>query len=147
MEKVCARCRQKKEITGIDVRIRINHLTYSTSVATLTCPACLGKRVDPNELAAFKVGIAMRRVEGGRLTGISFGYCRKALRLALADVAQDLALSAESLLALEDKRFPVPFRMSDYMARLVREAFAALAFLPSLNLEESHRYSAKHLEG
>lgn len=146
MEKVCVRCREMKKIDAVEVTIKIHGLTYSTQVAARTCRACRGKHIDPNELAAFKTGMAMRFVERGRLTGRSFAYCRKVLRLGSTYLAQHLNISNECLLALEDKEIFVPAAMHDDMARRVRRTFKALAFVPRFALEEEPTSSVRMMD-
>lgn len=136
MRKVCARCGARDAQEKIEVSVKIRGLTYSTSVPATMCETCLVVKADPNELTAFRVGIAMRAVRHGRLTGRGLAFCRRAAQISPDGLAKRLNISAACLLGLEEKGFSVPAEIHGYVARRVRRVFKALKFVPRIALEE-----------
>lgn len=136
MPQVCPSCKNAFVRTPVEVTVRVRRLTYTAFIQGRTCQRCRETRIDPSELAAFKVGMAMRAVDRGRLTGRTFSYCRKALRLSATEVARSLNISVECLLALEDVSIPVPAIMHQKMADRVSQVFKALTFTPRFALDE-----------
>ncbi|MBI5654948.1 hypothetical protein HZC53_04850 [Candidatus Uhrbacteria bacterium] len=136
MPQVCPSCKNPFVRTAVEVTVKVRRLTYSAFVQGRTCQRCRETRIDPNELTAFKVGMAMRAVDRGRLTGRTFSYCRKALHLSAAEVARSFNISVECLLALEDTGIPVPIAMHRHMAERISQAFKALTFTPRFALDE-----------
>jgi len=135
--KTCMNCGSKINNESIEVTVKIRGLVYQTYISGRTCRTCRETKVDPNALTVFKIGMAMKAVESGRLTGRRFAYCRKALRLGAEELAKCHNLSVECLLSLEDTDTPVPDTLAQHMRRCVRRYFTALAFVPRIPLDES----------
>lgn len=146
MDKICIHCGSKVGPDSIEITVKIRGLIYCTFVSGQTCQACRGRKVDPSALAAFKIGVAMRAIDSGRLTGRRHAYCRKALRLGVEDLARQLNLSVECLLALEDTDTPVPDKMFGHMARQVRRYFRSMSFVPRIPLDEEDFRSLRSLQ-
>lgn len=135
MRKNCTFCGTNDIAQDIEVTVRMRGLTYSTYVQGRFCGTCVGRKIDPNEFAAYTVGIAKRLVDTGPMTGRGLAFCRKAIRLTPEDLAKRLNISAECLLALEDSGIPVPREIYIKVRRNVRDVFDMMAFTPRIDLD------------
>ena len=136
VEKTCAYCGRQMISDPLEVTVKIRGLVYLTFVPAQACPICRETKIDRNALGAFKIGMAMRAVETGGLTGRRHAYCRKALHIGSAELAGRLNISTECLLALEDTDTPVPDPMFAFLARRVRRHFKSLDFVPRIPLDK-----------
>ncbi len=135
MRKNCTFCGTNDIAQDIEVTVRLHGLTYSTYVQGKSCGKCIGSKIDPNEHAAYMVGIAKRLVDGRPMTGRGLAYCRKAIRLSAEELAKQLNISAECLLSLEDSWIPVPREIHTKVRRNVGSVFKGLAFTPRIDLD------------
>jgi hypothetical protein len=146
MRIVCAHCGKKIGQPSIEITVKLRGLTYTTNVLGQTCLDCRKTKVDPSEHLAYKVSIAMRLVQRGRLAGREHAFCRRAIQVSLTEHAKYLGVSEECLDSLESSGSTVAHPVYEAMAKRVRHRFSTLAFVPRFPLDEEPR-SSKFMDG
>ncbi|HEY3545335.1 MAG TPA: type II TA system antitoxin MqsA family protein [Propionicimonas sp.] len=119
----CVNCGATKlTASTVEHKIRVGRRSFAVTVPAAVCAACGESYVAGDDLAHAELDVAARVARGGSTDGAAFRFMRKALGLRAAEVAEALAVRAETVSRWETGKTPVDRAAFLALAAMVDEA-------------------------